>query len=128
MKTLQILAATAALAAAHALAQAPTDVPKPQCDPKPSYPGLKAMKSDVEVKAFENSMKNYKECVVKYISDRKTSAKQHLEAENSAAKEYNEVMGKIRTDQEAALKDQEAAKAVEKKNEPTSPSGKAKSY
>jgi hypothetical protein len=127
MKTLQILAAAAAFAAAHALAQ-PTDVPKPSCEPKPSYPGLKAMKSDVEVKAFENSMKNYKECVVKYISDRKTSAKQHLDAENAAAKDYNEVMGKIRSDQEAAIKDVEAAKASEKKNEPTSPSGKAKSY
>ena len=86
------------------------------------------MKSDVEVKAFEASMKNYKECVVKYISERKTSAKHHLEAENLAAKEYNDVMGKIRTDQEAALKEQEAVKSTEKKNEPTSPSGKAKSY
>ena len=127
MKNLQILAAAAAFAAIHALAQ-PTDVPKPSCEPKPSYPGLKAMKSDVEVKAFEASMKNYKECVVKYISDRKTSARQHLDAENSAAKEYNEVMGKIRSDQEAALKEQEAVKSTEKKNEPTSPSGKAKGY
>lgn len=127
MKNLQFLAATAAFAATAALAQ-PTDVPKAACEPKPSYPGLKAMKSDVEVKAFEASMKTYKECVVKYISDRKTSAKQHLEAENAAAKEYNDVMGKIRSDQEAALKEQEAAKATEKKNEPTSPSGKAKSY
>ena len=121
MKTLQVLAATAAFAAAHALAQ-PTDVPKPSCDPKPSYPGLKAMKSDVEVKAFEASMKNYKECVVKYISDRKTSVKHHQDAENSAAKEYNDVMGKIRTEQEAALKEQEAAKATEKKNDASGPS------
>jgi cbb3-type cytochrome oxidase cytochrome c subunit len=127
MKTLPILAAAAALAAGHALAQ-PTDVPRPACEPKPSYPGLKAMKSDVEVKAFEASMKNYKECVVKYISERKTSVKAHLEAENAAAKDYNETMGKIRNDQEAALKEVEAAKATEKKNEPTSPSGKAKSY
>ena len=127
MKNLQILAAAAALAAGNALAQ-PTDVPKPTCEPKPAYPGLKAMKSDVEVKAFESSMKNYKDCVVKYISDRKSSVKAHLEAENNAAKEYNETMGKIRADQEAALKEVEAAKATEKKNEPTSPSGKAKSY
>jgi len=127
MKTLQVLAATAAFAAAHALAQ-PTDVPKPACDPKPTYPGLKAMKSDVEVKAFEASMKNYKECVVKYISDRKTAAKQHLEAENVAAKEYNDVMGKIRTDQEAALKESEAAKASAKKDEPASPRAPGKTY
>ena len=127
MKNLPILAAAAALAAGNALAQ-PTDVPKPTCEPKPAYPGLKAMKSDVEVKAFEASMKNYKECVVKYISDRKSSVKAHQEAENNAAKEYNDTMGKIRSDQEAALKEVEAAKATEKKNEPTSPSGKAKSY
>ena len=125
MKTLPILAAAAALAAGNALAQ-PTDVPKPACEPKPSYPGLKAMKSDVEVKAFEASMKNYKECVVKYISERKSSAKAHLEAENSAAKDYNETMGKIRNDQEAALKEVEAAKSAEKKNEPASP--RAKGY
>jgi hypothetical protein len=127
MKTLQILAAAAALSVAHAAAQ-PTDVPKQACDPKPTYPGLKAMKSDVEVKAFESSMKTYKECIVKYISDRKTSVKAHQEAENNAAKEYNEVMGKIRSDQEAALKEQEAAKATEKKNEPSSPSPKGRSY
>ena len=127
MKTLPILAAAAAFAAGHALAQ-PTDVPKPTCEPKPSYPGLKAMKSDVEVKAFEASMKSYKECVVKYISDRKTSIKAHQEAENSAAKDYNDTMGKIRTDQEAALKEVEAAKASEKKNEPTSPSPKSRGY
>ena len=127
MKNLQILAATAAFAAAHAFAQ-PTDVPKANCEPKPAYPGLKAMKSDVEVKAFEGSMKNYKECIVKYISDRKTSAKAHLDAENNAAKEYNETMGKIRGEQEAALKEVEATKASAAKNEPTSPSGKAKSY
>ena len=125
MKTLQILAAAAAFAAAHALAQ-PTDVPKAACEPKPAYPGLKAMKSDVEVKAFESQMKNYKDCVVKYISDRKTAAKQHQEAENAAAKEYNETMAKIRADQEGALKEQEAAKAAAAKNEPTTP--RAKGY
>jgi hypothetical protein len=123
MKTLHILAATAAFAAAHALAQ-PTDVPKVACEPKPVYPGLAAMKSDVEVKAFEGKMKDYKECIVKYISERKTAVKAHQEAENNAAKEYNETMAKIRTEQEAALKAQEAAKAASEKNEPSSPRAK----
>jgi hypothetical protein len=125
MKTLGILAAAAALAAATAVAQ-PTDVPRHACEPKPAYPGLKAMKSDVEVKAFEGSMKSFKECIVKYISDRKNSVRAHQEAENIAAKDYNDTMSKIRSDQEAALKDQEAAKAAEKKNEPASP--RAKGY
>ena len=127
MKTTKILAAVAGFAVAHAIAQ-PTDVPKASCEPKPTYPGLKAMKSDVEVKAFEASMKNYKECIVKYISDRKTSVKAHSEAENMAAKEYNDTMGKIRSDQEAAIKEVEAAKASAKKDEPASPRAPSKGY
>ncbi len=125
MKTHKLIAAAASLAATAALAQ-PTDVPKHTCEPKPSYPGLKAMKSAVEVKAFEDSMKTYKECIVAYISARKTSVKSHLSAENAAAQEYNDTMGKIRTDQEAALKEVESAKKAAEKNEPASPSAPRK--
>lgn len=125
MKTHKLIAAAASLAATAALAQ-PTDVPKHTCEPKPAYPGLKAMKSDVEVKAFEASMKAYKECIVGYISARKTSIKQHQSAENAAAQEYNDTMGKIRTDQEGALKEVEAAKKTVEKNEPASPRAPAK--
>ena len=127
MKTIQMLAATAAFAVGAAAAQ-PTDVPKHSCSPKPTYPGLKAMKSDVEVKAFEASMKAYKDCIVAYISDRKTSAKAHQSAENTAASEYNETMGKIRSDQEAAIKEQDAAKASAQKNEPSAPRAPSKGY
>lgn len=125
MKTLQILAAAAAFAAAHAVAQS-TEVPKHACEPKPTYPGLGAMKSDVEVKAFEASMKAYKECIIAYISARKSSVKAHQGAENAAAQEYNDTMGKIRSDQEAALKVQDAAKKSAEKNEPASPRAPAK--
>jgi hypothetical protein len=125
MKTHKIIAAAASLAATAALAQ-PTDVPKHTCEPKPAYPGLKAMKSDVEVKAFEAAMKAYKECIVAYISARKTSIKQHQSAENAAAQEYNDTMGKIRSDQEGALKEVEAAKKATEKNEPASPRAPAK--
>lgn len=125
MKTLKLIAAAASLAATAALAQ-PTDVPKHTCEPKPSYPGLKAMKSAVEVKAFEESMKNYKECIVGYISARKTSVKQHQSAENAAAQEYNDTMGKIRSDQEGAIKEVEASKKAVEKNEPASPRAPAK--
>ena len=125
MKTHKLIAEAASLAATAALAQ-PTDVPKHSCEPKPAYPGLKAMKSAVEVKAFEDSMKAYKECIVVYISARKTSVKSHLSAENAAAQEYNDTMGKIRTDQEAALKEVESAKKAAEKNEPASPSAPKK--
>jgi hypothetical protein len=127
MKTIQMLAASAAFAVGAAVAQ-PTDVPKHSCAPKPTYPGLKAMKSDVEVKAFEASMKAYKDCIVGYISDRKTSVKAHQAAENTAAQEYNDTMGKIRSDQEAAVKEVESAKAAAQKNEPASPRAPSKGY
>lgn len=127
MKSYQILAALAGFALAQAVAQ-PTDVPRHSCEPKPVYPGLKAMKSDVEVKSFEKSMAAYKECIVKYISDRKSSVKAHQSAENTAAQEYNDTMGKIRSDQEAALKESEASKASAKKDEPASPRAPGKSY
>ena len=125
MKMIQTCAIAAAFVAGQALAQ-PTDVPKHTCSPKPAYPGLKAMKSDVEVKAFEGAMKTYKECIVAYISARKTSLKLHQNAENAAASEYNEVIAKIRTDQEAAVKEAESAKKAVEKNEPASP--RAKGY
>jgi hypothetical protein len=124
MKTLQI--AAAALCFAPVPPQPRTRVPKHNCDPKPAYPGLKAMKSDVEVKAFEGSMKAYKECIIAYIAARKTSVKAHQTAENAAASEYNDVIGKIRTDQEAAIKEVDAAKKSAEKNEPASP--RAKGY
>jgi len=124
MKTLQIAAAALCFAAGAAAAQ--DEVPKHNCDPKPAYPGLKAMKSDVEVKAFEGSMKAYKECIIAYIAARKTSVKAHQTAENAAASEYNDVIGKIRTDQEAAIKEVDSAKKSVEKNEPASP--RAKGY
>jgi hypothetical protein len=83
-----------------ALAQ-PTNVPEQKCEPKPTYPGLKALKSDVEVKAFEGQIKSYKECVMGYISDRKSAIKANEQAASAAADEHNRVMDKIRADQEA---------------------------
>src|SRR5205085_4491577 len=100
MNRLQIAASTLCLGAATAFAQNSAEVPKNNCEPKPAYPGLAAMKSDVEVKAFEASMKSYKECIVAYISARKSAQKAEQAAENTAAQEYNDVMGKIRTAQE----------------------------
>jgi hypothetical protein len=120
--TTKIATAALGLAAAQALAQ-PTDVPVPKhsCEPRPAYPGLQAMKSEVEVKQFEKQMKDYKDCIVGYISQRKAARTANETAENAAAKEYNETMAKIRSDQESAMKEQEAAKASAQKNEPASP-------
>ena len=125
MRLNRIAAMVLCLGATSVLAQS-TEVAKHSCEPRPAYPGLKAMKSDVEVKAFEASMKAYKECIIAYISARKSSVKAHEAAENAAAKEYNDTMGTIRTAQESALKEVEASKKSAEKNEPASPRAPAK--
>ena len=109
-----------ATAASNAWAQAPT-VPELKCEPKPSYPGVKNLRSDAEVKAFEAQIKAYKECVMGYIAERKVSVKAHEAAGNAAVDEHNKVMEKIRVDQEAARTDAEKAGAAEKKDNVTNP-------
>lgn len=113
-------------AASASWAQAP-GVPEQKCEPKPTYPGLKNLKSDVEVKAFEGQIKAYKECIMAYITERKASVKAHEAASNAAADEHNKVMEKIRTDQEASRADAEKARASEKKDNVTNP-GAPKKY
>lgn len=123
MKLTPIATAVFLAAASGAFAQS-TDVPKHSCEPKPAYPGLAAMKSDVEVKAFQDQMAKYKECIVAYIGQRKSSIKAHEAAESAAAKEYNETMAKIRTDQEAAMKASEAARKPADKSDAGTSKGK----
>lgn len=120
MKILQIVATLASFGVAAALAQ-PTDVPKHTCEPKPTYPGIKAMKSDVEVKAFQGQMEKYKECIVAYIAARKSASKAHDAAQDGAAREYNETMAKIRADQEASVKETEASRKQDAKDTVSSP-------
>lgn len=122
--TIRIAAAALGLAVAQAFAQS-ADVPKNTCEPKPTYPGVKAMKSEVEVKQFEKQMADYKECIVAYISARKAAQKANMEAENNAAKEYNETMAKIRADQEASLKEADAARKADAKDNVTRPGAPA---
>jgi hypothetical protein len=123
LKRSAIAAFLLSAAASAAWAQAPA-VPEPKCEPKPSYPGLKNLKSDAEVKAFEGQIKTYKECIMQFIADRKSSAKAHEAAGNAAVDEHNKVMDRIRVDQEAARADAEKAKAPEKKDNVTNPSTK----
>ena len=113
-------------AATASWAQAP-GVPEQKCEPKPTYPGLKNLKSDIEVKAFEAQIKAYKECIMGYITERKASMKAHEAASSAAADEHNKVMEKIRTDQEASRADAEKAGAAAKKDNVTNP-GAPKKY
>lgn len=104
------------LGAATALAQF-RDVPTQKCEPKPQYPGLKAMRSDVEVKAFEAAMKGYKECIMAYISERKAAAKAHDAAATAASEEHNMYMARIRANQERALQEAAASEAAKPETE-----------
>ena len=98
-----------------------TAVPVQKCEPKPAYPGLKNLKTDAEVKAFEAQIKAYKECVTAYINERTAAVKANEAAITAAAEEHNKVMEKIRTDQEAARADADKARGAEKKDNVTSP-------
>jgi hypothetical protein len=81
-----------------------SDVPKHKCEPKPEYPGRIAMQSDTRRKLFEREIKQYQECMNAYLDQRKTSMKANEENANAAIAEYNAVMKKLNSDQEAANK------------------------
>lgn len=111
-----IRAALAALASAVALAaaaQQPSAVPEVKCEPKPVYPGLKALRGEAEVKAFEGQIRAYKDCITGYINERRAASRAHEAAANAAADEHNRIMEKIRNDQQLAQA--EAARAQDKK-------------
>jgi hypothetical protein len=110
-----VLALIPALAATAALAQAPATPAAPQvapakCEPKPVYPGLKAMQDENDVAKFRETLRNYQLCMKAYIDERKAIVKVHTEAANAATAEHNAVIEKFRADQEAARKKQEAKK------------------
>jgi len=111
MKRHAVAAAILSAFTASALAQNPGNVPEQKCEPKPTYPGIKALKSEVEVKAFEGQIKAYKECIMGYISERRSAAKANETAANTAADEHNKVMDRIRSDQAAQRAEAEAKDA-----------------
>lgn len=87
------LAAMSLCAAAHA--NTPTDVPKPKCEPKPKYPGRAMMGDKMVRRTFDSDMKNYRECMLGYVEQRKTSIKAHEEAANNAINEFNATMKEL---------------------------------
>lgn len=87
-----LLAAALAAAAAGALAQAPTDVPPPRCEPKPVVPGREMLKDRMVKRMFDADLKAYKDCMTAYLDQRKAAIKAHEQAANDAINEYNAVM------------------------------------
>ncbi len=98
------LGATAALAQAPAAPAAPA-VPEAKCEPKPVYPGAKAIQDDDKREAFTKVLKNYQDCVKAYVAERKAFIEASNAAIRTAVEEHNAVMNKFREDQEKAKKE-----------------------
>ena len=96
-----LLAAFLLAAATTPFAQS-TEVPKAKCEPTPEYPGRLAMQSDTRRKSFERELAQYKECMDKYLADRKAMLKANEDMANAAIADYNATMKKINAAQTAA--------------------------
>jgi hypothetical protein len=94
-------------AAAPAPAPAAVTVAPAKCEPKPVYPGLKAMQEEAEVTKFRDQLRNYQLCIKAYIDERRAHIKANTDALNAAAAEHNAVIEKFRADQDAAQKEQQ---------------------
>ncbi len=93
-------------AAATATAAAPgVSVPAAKCEPKPVYPGVKAIQDDDKREAFTKALKNYQDCVKAYVAERKAFIEASNNGIRAAVEEHNAVMNKFREDQEKAKKE-----------------------
>jgi hypothetical protein len=91
----RIILAAALLAVATTPCAQAMDIQKPQCEPKPEYPGRLVMQSDTRAKIFNNELKKYADCMKKFIADRQAAAKENSEAANAAIEDYNVVVKKV---------------------------------
>ena len=103
------LALALALGATAAYAQAPATpaatVPPAKCEPKPVYPGAKAIQHDMKREAFQKELKAYQDCVKSYVAERKAFIEASNAAIRAAVEEHNAVLTKFREDQDAAKKE-----------------------
>lgn len=95
---------TAALAQAPAAPAAPAapEVPPAKCEPKPAYPGLKALQDEGKRETFQKDLKAYQDCIKAYVAVRTAAVNANNAAMRAAVEEHNAIMTKIRTDQDAA--------------------------
>jgi hypothetical protein len=85
----RILIAAAAFCTTAAFAQQPADVPKPKCEPKPSYPGQRMREDATAMRNFKRDYDAYKKCMTEYLEERKASMKANETAANNAVEEFN---------------------------------------
>ncbi|HEX4944386.1 MAG TPA: hypothetical protein VFV55_08530 [Usitatibacteraceae bacterium] len=102
-----VLGTTAAFAQAPAAPAAPAApvVEPARCEPKPVYPGIKAIQDDKKREAFQQVLKGYQDCIKAYVAERKAFVEASNAAIRAAVEEHNAVMNKFREDQEAAKKE-----------------------
>lgn len=100
------LGVTAALAQAPAAAVAP-QIPAARCEPKPVYPGMKALADDRKRETFQMELKNFQDCVKAYVAERKAFVEATNAAIRATVEEHNAVMNAIREQQDAAKKELE---------------------
>lgn len=93
-----------ALGAGAAFAQAPA-IPPAKCEPKPVYPGVKAIQDAEQAEAFSKVLKAYQDCVKAYVAERKSFIEASNAAIRAAVEEHNAVINKFREDQEKAKKE-----------------------
>jgi hypothetical protein len=88
----RILLVAALMAAGAALAEQNAEVPKPKCEPKPVYPGMRMREDASAMRAFKRDHDKYKDCMTAYLDERKAAIKAHQDAANAAVEEFNATM------------------------------------
>jgi hypothetical protein len=96
----RILIAAALLCTTAAFAQQ-AEIPKPKCEPKPSYPGTLMREDAAAMRAFKRDHDKYKECMTAYLEDRKAAMKANEVAANAAIEEFNATMKALNEAQKA---------------------------
>jgi len=77
------------------------DVPKFQCEPKPTLPGARLMEEPSVRKRFQSDIDNYKKCMTAYLDERKAAIAANQAAANAAIEEYNKLMKDLTEQQKA---------------------------
>jgi hypothetical protein len=87
------LLCVALMAATGAFAQqASMEVPKPNCEPKPTFPGPRMREDSTAMRNFKRDHDKYKDCMNAYLDARKASMKAHGDAANAAIEDFNATM------------------------------------
>ncbi len=94
MKRIVLAVAMLALGVGGALAQQ-QEIPKPKCEPKPQLPGQMMRQDTMSMRRFNQDVKNYKDCIMAYVEERRKVSQANTDAGNAAIEEYNQLMKEL---------------------------------